>query len=275
MRVNNSLLQSFKDCDLKGHWLRSMPRAKASARTLTPGNRYGQAQHKVLEDVYTRVKQQLHVGPLHSPDTLSFAKRSVHSRCEELEVEEDAKLQLWEAVLDYLMEQHYVVGDDILGIEKFLRAKTPGGNEITGFADRIDRMQGGPPGVSIVDYKGGSGRPDPESLRNHVQGQFYVTCAMAMYPWAQRFEFRLEMLGSRYTARVRWSRLEASYMATAALKMADERAREISTSPWLPNTGSHCDWCPFRGRECPATGGDVPDGWYDPRLSWDEQTATM
>lgn len=274
MRINKSLLGNFTHCDLKGHWLRSMPKAKASARTSTPGNVYGRTQHKVMEDVYSWVKAQAYVGPLHAPHVIDFARRSVNERCFEAEVPEDQKVDMWGAILDYMMEQHYVVGSDIIGIEMFLRAKTPAGNELTGFADRIDRTQAGPPGVSIIDYKGSNWRPDPEQLQHDTQVQIYLACALSMFPWAERFEFRMEMLSARYTARARWNRIEVSYMSRSVMQLADEQAKEISTFPWLPNSGPHCERCPFKGKECPATGGDVPDGWYDPRLSWDEQAAT-
>lgn len=278
MRLSKSLIRAHTQCPLKRRWLSGMSKEDREAEGDTDGNRYGRAQHGALEDLFGWAKQTGHEGVLYAGKALEIVETAIDRRCaDEGVTDHDAQERMHDAILDYLLDLGEFAGDRVIGVEHFLQYKSPQGHTIVGIADRIDRLPGGI--VEIIDYKGGGPDPDgpvpsPDDVRNELDCRLYVAAAVKQFAWANAFRFTFAWLGSRMSASATIRADESKFLALSVGMELDQIAVGIENGPWLPETGGHCQRCIFKP-QCPAWGGEPPDGWYDPRLAPADQSPTQ
>ncbi|WP_408630017.1 RecB family exonuclease [Actinomycetospora lemnae] len=138
-----------------------------------------------------------------------------------------------------------------------VEAELADGSPLRGYLDRLDT---GPGGLTVVDYKSG---PAPSV---HAEGRtlFGVRFYALLLARTRGVVPRLRLLHladtTSLTLRPTADELDRFARVLAAVWAAITRA--APTGDFRPNPGPGCTWCPFRDR-CPAHGGTPPPypGW--------------
>jgi RecB family exonuclease len=112
---------------------------------------------------------------------------------------------------------------------------------------RVDRVESGPDGLRVVDYKTGTSFPTRDEAAESVQLAFYARAVEASHgPVAAS-----EMWFPRTSAKSVTKRSMAMHRVEEVVEKMAAITRDIADEKWGPRVGAHCQRCPVR-RSCPA-----------------------
>lgn len=132
--------------------------------------------------------------------------------------------------------------------EQWLEARLSNGVFVFGKVDRVDAVarQDGPSALSIVDYKTGRRRIDPEDLIDDPAAQIYTVVAQARY---KRDVDRVRLLFVEAGEEVRWD-VEPDDVADIHRRLVAVTDRMVADETFAAWPGEHCRRCPYLER-CP------------------------
>ncbi|HWN29515.1 MAG TPA: PD-(D/E)XK nuclease family protein [Actinomycetospora sp.] len=136
--------------------------------------------------------------------------------------------------------------------ELLVEAELDDGTPLRGVLDRLDT---GPGGLTVVDYKSGSAPPVRGELRALFGVRFYALLlarTRGVVPTV-----RLLQLGDATTLTLRPTADELGRFAGVLRAVWAAIRRAAPTGDFRPNPGPGCAFCAFRDR-CPAHGGTLP-----------------
>lgn len=111
----------------------------------------------------------------------------------------------------------------------------------------VDRVEMGPEGLRIVDYKTGKQPPTVDDAAESIQLGFYAKAVEALHGPV----VASEMWFPRSSTKGVTKRSLAMHLLDGVVEKMVTITREIADEKWDPRVGGHCTRCPVR-RSCPA-----------------------
>jgi putative RecB family exonuclease len=170
---------------------------------------------------------------------------------------DEAELATWLTTARGLLDAYFTLEDptrlDPAEREMYVEVVLPGGLQLRGIVDRLDRAPGGQ--LRVVDYK--TGRSPGEAFEGKAlfQMKFY-----ALVLWRTRgvIPARLQLMYLGDKEVLSYTPDEDDLLATErkllALWEAIERA--VQNRDFRPRESRLCDWCDYQAH-CPAKGGEL------------------
>jgi putative RecB family exonuclease len=166
-----------------------------------------------------------------------------------------------------LLERYFAL-EDPRGVtsearELRVEAELEGPEGPTPLRGHLDRLDTGPDGLTVVDYKSGRAPPVRGELRALFGVRFYALLlarSRGVVPTV-----RLLQLGDVTTLTLRPTAAELERFAGVLRAVWSAIRRAAPTGDFRPNPGPGCAFCDYRPR-CPAWGGTPPPypGWPTP-----------
>ena len=239
-RLSPSALSMFESCP-KAFEYRYVLKEEGRDRP-SPVLVVGNAVHGALERFYglpaeDRIEENLHLA-LRSVWKANQRPGAFIDVAEEAQAGRDALAML----------TRYASFQDLHAVpvarEEWVSVRIPGGRQLFGKADRIDRAPDG--GLAVIDYKTGRHAPAEEELPGLAAAQVYALAAAETFGMPVS-EFRLVFLalGRELSWHPDASQLDAARESVIA------RADEIAAAHAFPaRPGDACRWCDY-AHACP------------------------
>lgn len=227
------------------------------------GYLFGRAMHDVIEMTYKHMVRIQHVGPTHVPKIIEAAMTAAELACDKHGIDEDARTEFYEQVVDYLMRRDTFTYESVLGIEGWASAKLESGITINCRYDRAERMQM-QQGMTcmIIDLKARESR-ETQNLDEDPQALISMICARKNWPHFEHYGFQHHYTGGRDERGIVREAVEIDFLARAKSTEYFDKHQAMYQGPWEAREGPYCKWCPFQGG-CPTQGNEVPLGWPEP-----------